>query len=393
MKKVFLVVVFLVFAIAAWLMVRWIHEDQSEEKAHSLRAETHLFVSYPSNITFRLSKAGNNLDEISEAGFQGNEIWLQPGNYYLEAAFGSQKAFYPSPMRGYQSGPDANGSFLITVREPGDSRPPRLVDSLSDFVLIPGGTFLFGDRLNPREQHYVWLTNYFIGRFELTNGEFHEFQAAADGYANDANWTEAGRAWKSVNKSQTSARLTPKHSDYKRFGRPDHPVTWINWFEANAYCRWLTTRLGGTRWLFSLPTEAEWEKGARGPDNFDYGLGMTIGDVETPRYNWKKNPDAPVTVVGNDESEKLFRPNRYGLYHASGNVTEWTQSVNRQYNRVQPYRDDERNHDDATGLRVARGGSWYSASTANLYIPYRDAFQPEHSSQDIGVRVVARRLP
>jgi formylglycine-generating enzyme required for sulfatase activity len=142
-----------------------------------------------------------------------------------------------------------------------------------------------------------------------------------------------------------------------------------------------------------LPTEAEWEKGARGPDNFDYGLGMTIGDVETPRYNWKKNPDAPVTVVGNDESEKLFRPNRYGLYHASGNVTEWTQSVNRQYNRVQPYRDDERNHDDATGLRVARGGSWYSASTANLYIPYRDAFQPEHSSQDIGVRVVARRLP
>ncbi|HLF19559.1 MAG TPA: SUMF1/EgtB/PvdO family nonheme iron enzyme [Bacteroidota bacterium] len=393
MNRVLLVVVLLVLASVIWLVVRWNNEDQGEEKAHSLRAETQLFISYPSNLALRLFKAGNNLDEISEAGFLGNEIWLQPGNYYLEAAFGSQKVFYAAPMRGYQSGPDANGSFLITVRESGDSRPPRLVDSLSDFVLIPGGTFLLGDRLNPREQHYVWLTSYFIGRFELTNGEFREFLAAVDGYANDANWTEAGWAWKSINKSQTTATLNMKHPDYRRFGRTDQPVTWINWFEANAYCRWLTTRLGRKKWLFSLPNEAEWEKAARGPDNFDYGLGMTIGDVETPRYNWKKNPDATVTVEGNNESASQFRPNRYGLYHVSGNVTEWTQSINRQYSSVQPYRDDERNHDDVAGLRVARGGSWYSASTANLYIPYRDAFQPEHSTQEVGFRVVAKMLP
>lgn len=170
-------------------------------------------------------------------------------------------------------------------------------------------------------------------------------------------------------------------------------MTWINWFEANAFCRWLTRTVAGKQWLFSLPTEAEWEKAARGPDNFDYGLGMTIGDDETSWYNWKKNPEAAVTVLGIKESANQFRPNRYGLYHASGNVTEWTQSVNRQFSSIQPYRDDERNHDDVAGLRVARGGSWYSASTANLLIPYRDAFQPEHSSQDIGVRLVARRLP
>jgi hypothetical protein len=55
--------------------------------------------------------------------------------------------------------------------------------------------------------------------------------------------------------------------------------------------------------------------------------------------------------------------------------------------------DDDRNHDDTAGLRVARGGSWYSASIAILYIPYRDAFQPEHSTQDIGFRIAAKLLP
>jgi formylglycine-generating enzyme required for sulfatase activity len=109
--------------------------------------------------------------------------------------------------------------------------------------------------------------------------------------------------------------------------------------------------------------------------------------------NWKKNPDAAVRVVGVNDSQAAFKPNRYGLYHMSGNVVEWTQSLFRPFNREHPYTDDDRNHDDVVGLRVARGGSWYSASTALLYLRYRDAFQSEHSSQDIGFRIVARRLP
>ncbi|MCI0690908.1 formylglycine-generating enzyme family protein [candidate division KSB1 bacterium] len=110
-------------------------------------------------------------------------------------------------------------------------------------------------------------------------------------------------------------------------------------------------------------------------------------------YFWKKNPDAVVTVVGIQDSYSAYRPNRSGLYHVTGNVVEWTQSINRAYNRERPYVDDDRNHDDTAGLRVARGGSWYSASIAILYIPYRDAFQPEHSTQDIGFRIVAKLLP
>jgi formylglycine-generating enzyme required for sulfatase activity len=89
----------------------------------------------------------------------------------------------------------------------------------------------------------------------------------------------------------------------------------------------------------------------------------------------------------------FFRPNRYGLYHMTGNVAEWMQGMFVPSNQTRPYRDDERNHDDTPGLRVARGGSWYGAATSYLSIPYRDAFQPEHNSQESGFRVVVRHLP
>lgn len=57
----------------------------------------------------------------------------------------------------------------------------------------------------------------------------------------------------------------------------------VNWFEANAFCHWLTQKLGGGRWIFGLASEAEWEKAARGPDNFDYGLGMNISNDQVER--------------------------------------------------------------------------------------------------------------
>ena len=161
----------------------------------------------------------------------------------------------------------------------------------------------------------------------------------------------------------------------------------VTWHEANAYCRWLTRRLGGGRWLFRMPTEAEWEKAARGPDAFDYGLGMELSEPQALLYNWRKNPGAAVTLVGPGEAG--FRPNRYGVLHASGNAREWTQSVFRRYSAESPYRDDDRNADDADGMRVTRGGSWYSASAVRLRLAYREEFQPELSSDDLGFRVAA----
>jgi formylglycine-generating enzyme required for sulfatase activity len=163
----------------------------------------------------------------------------------------------------------------------------------------------------------------------------------------------------------------------------------VTWYEASAYGRWLTRRYGGGRWLFRMATEAEWEKAARGPDGFDYGLGMELSEPQAELYNWRKNPGASVTLVPLEPAEAGFRPNRFGLYHASGNAREWTQSVFRPYKRDQPYRDDDRNADETPGQRVTRGGSWYSASAVRLQLAYREEFQPELSSDDLGFRIAA----
>jgi formylglycine-generating enzyme required for sulfatase activity len=116
-----------------------------------------------------------------------------------------------------------------------------------------------------------------------------------------------------------------------------------------------------------------------------------ISDAQSRLYNWQKNPDASVTVVSAMFPD--FQPNRYGIYHMSGNVSEWTQSEFLAFNRNHPYDEYSRNHDDSTDQRVVRGGSWYCASIALLSLPYRDAFQPETSTNERGFRLVARHLP
>jgi len=387
------IVIVLVAGALFWL---WSQRREEEDAEHHKLGETELVVANLSKTDLVLYKAGKYLRDTLRVTMTGDRIWLAPGRYFVRGVGGGKTVDYPVPITGYRCGPDEGGAFAVTVRPVPREFPPRLPVSGGEepaFAYIPGGNFLFGDRLNPREPHHVWVTGFFIGRFEVSNGEFREFLRAIDGYNEENNWTEEGRSWKGTTASICSALLTMENKDYPRSGAPDLPLTWVTWYEANAYCKWLTKKYGHTSWLFSLPTEAEWEKAARGPDNLDYALSMTVSDLEVKLYNWRKNPDAPLTVVGSAMTPSLYAPNRYGLYHMTGNVLEWSQSTDRPFNREHPYADDDRNADNASGLRVARGGSWYSASIAYLYIPYRDSFQPEHSTQDIGFRVVAHPLP
>jgi len=78
-----------------------------------------------------------------------------------------------------------------------------------------------------------------------------------------------------------------------------------------------------------------------------------------------------------------------GPYHASGNAREWTRSAFRRVNATHPWRDDERDDEEAEGFRVTRGGSWYSASAVRLQLAYREEFQPELASDDLGFRIAA----
>ena len=395
MKKFYAAATGLIISIGTVITLMVYRSNAREEQLHYEREETQFFLTNLPGANVRLFKAGSSLE--AAAGFaelKPEGVWLPRGNYFLQVEEAGKKTFYPVPIISYRGGPDKDGAVTVTIRPWQSQSPPRLRPNLPEFAFIPSGHFLFGDHLRPSEPHYVWLTAYFMSVFEVTNEEFKEFIDDPDGYRNDVNWTEAGKKWRATHVSHATTLLTRADADFKRFGQSDQPVVQVTWFEANAFCHWLTQKIGGGRWIYGLPSEAEWEKAARGPDNFDYGLGMNISDEQVMLYNWKKNPTAEVTVVGLAETERTYRRNRYGLYHMTGNVAEWTQSVYRMYNRQRPYvDDDDRNHDEVPGERVLRGGSWYTASIAVLYIPYRENFRPDIETPYLGFRIVARPIP
>ena len=356
---------------------------------HSARGEIQLRIVNPAGASVSLRRAGATLEDAQPVPFEGDASWLPPGRYFVEAELAGERQLFPVTSGPEADPPDGGDAWPVTVRRVASERPARLDDRAPGFVFVPGGSFTMGDRHNPGHPHAVWVPSFHLAAFEVTNREFRAFLADPRGYGDRSSWTDAGWAWRSHGLSEATARLVPSHPRYARFGRDDLPVVLVNWYEANAYCRWLTRRLGDGRWLYRMPTEAEWEKAARGPDGFDYGIGMELSEREAGLYNWRKNPGAATTLVGLEATAHDYRPNRYGVFHASGNAREWTQSLFRPYNAKNPYREDARNVDALPGMRVTRGGSWYSASAVRLQLAYREEFQPELSSDDLGFRVAA----
>lgn len=377
---------------AAVLATAWMGGERLADNQRAGRGERRLTLS-PPDAEVALYRAGDTLADAQPLPPPGRRTWLEEGDYFAEVRQGPWRLLYPLSVRASRDGPDEGGTFQVTVRPIAAERPPQLAGDEPPYALVPAGPFEMGDRTTPLGPHYVFVSTYFLRVFEVTNAEFRRFLAAPDGYDDRLNWTDAGWRWRSQGTSQVTARLAPSDAEYLRFGADDLPVLLVTWFGANAYCRWLTRRLGDGRWLFRLPTEAEWEKAARGPDSFEYGLGRSLSEPEAPLYNWSKNPGAETTLVGYAATLESYQANRYGLYHMSGNAAEWTQSVHRPYGRQQPYREDDRNLDTAQGLRATRGGSWYSATTSRLLAGYGEEFQPELSSNDLGFRVAALPLP
>jgi formylglycine-generating enzyme required for sulfatase activity len=381
------------FLLAGWLAgagVRtWLRDERErrERTAHLAGGQTPLRIVNPANAGLVLYRAGKTLEEAQPITPVAEERWLEPGRYFVEATLAGHRLLYPVEAAESRSGPEPDGSWTVTVRRLSFETPPRLDGDAAGFRLVPAGYALLGERGNPRQAHAVWVASFHVAAFEVTNGQFRRFLADPGGYDEPGNWSADGWDWRSRGVSRSTALLPPADPRYERFGRDELPVMLVTWYEASAYGRWLTRRHGGGRWLFRMPTEAEWEKAARGPDGFDYGLGMELSEPQAKLYNWRKNPEATTTLVA--LADHGFRPNRFGLYHASGNAREWTQSVFRPYNEEHPYRDDDRNSDEARGQRVTRGGSWYSASAVRLQLAYREEFQPELSSDDLGFRIVA----
>lgn len=168
-------------------------------------------------------------------------------------------------------------------------------------------------------------------------------------------------------------------------GEPDadrlqHPVTLVRWDDAAAYCAWLSAE---TSRNIRLPSEAQWEKAAR-------------GGINGQRYPWGDRMGANMANFLTDRSLKAlhgttpcgsYPPNPYGLYDMAGNVWEWvTDWYDPRYYGVSPYKNPS--GPPAGQLRVLRGGSWLVTDTVMLACSHRHKVPPDTYSYGIGFRVV-----
>lgn len=212
---------------------------------------------------------------------------------------------------------------------------------------IPSGTLLVGRKsqqdldASQKEdpQYKVTLDAYRISRYPITYAQYATF-VNDSGYSNREFWTASGWSHKGNN-------LKPKECwDDPKWNINNHPVVGVTWYEAFAFCRWLTTKLG---YEIRLPTESEWEWAARGDEALIYPYG-TDGDANKGNYR--------ETGIGRTSAVGLFPdgecPN--GLADMSGNVCEWCGTkLSTSYTEGE---DNNPNDTDGVESRRLRGGSW-----------------------------------
>ena len=203
-----------------------------------------------------------------------------------------------------------------------------------EFVRVPAGKFLMGsdpgkDKQTSDDetpQHTVVLDEYRIGKYPVTNRQYQVFVQAA-GYRSPGHWS---------------------NGEFPS-GNADHPVTYVSWEDASAFCKWAST-LNQTE--VRLPTEAEWEKAARGPDGRIYPWGDKIPDKKSCNFN---NNIGDTSPVGNYSPQG---DGPYGCADLAGNVWEWVADwYDEGYYKKSPANNP--GGPDSGSYRVMRGGSWF----------------------------------
>lgn len=249
-------------------------------------------------------------------------------------------------------------------------------------VLVPVGEFLMGSRDDDRQaekiekpQHRLYLPAYYIDKTPVTNVEFGRFMVAG-GYANSVYWVEAIAAQRWIDGQfiyRSEKYIQPRYWEDKKWNQPEQPVVGVSWYEALAYARWAGKR---------LPTEAEWEKAARGSDGLLYPWGNTW---ESGRANTKEASHGQTTPVA-QYAGKGDSP--YGALDMVGNVWEWCST---RWGYDYPYTPDDGREELGGGdnmVRVLRGGSWASKQeSARCAARLRD--DPWYGSRDWGFRCCA----
>ena len=340
--------------------------------------------------------------------FGGNKDWyeretqqhtLSLPDYYIArypVTVAQFKAFVDES--GYK--PDNENSLrgIDVLAKLGDPRTGVTTDFV--FCEIPAGKFLMGsnkkddkhayDDEEPQFEYNI-KHNYFVSRYPVTNAQFDLFVNDPQGYANERWYTDAGREWRNKVKQDRP----PKQGG--AFDLPNHPVVNVTWYEAVAFTRWLTNKLREekaglnvwendkirevsvdfTRCEVRLPSEAEWEKAARGEKGLRYPWG---NDFNQEKVNSNM-------IIGSTSAVGCFPAGQspYGLLDMSGNVYEWCAT---QWTKgYKDYNKNENNNLEGDDLRVLRGGAFYD-NERYVRCAYRGNFDPSGRTHDFGFRVV-----
>jgi formylglycine-generating enzyme required for sulfatase activity len=276
-------------------------------------------------------------------------------------------------------------------------------EGYGNYLLIPAGTFTMGDNYdegNPREKpvHTVYLDTYYIGEYEVTNESYKRF-IDDEGYENEEYWSIGGFG-------SVSEPLHWNDATYNGggiLGNEKFPVVGVSWFEAAAYCSWLSAKTGS---VYRLPMEAEWEKAARGGDYLDGDENSQVPNpIPQRRYPWVNEIDGSyanyldsgdpydngLTPVGyydgSVQADFATHDNAspYGAYDMAGNVCEW----------IKDYYQDGYDAGTVTNPQgpkwgngyVIRGGA-FLYETFKLRSAYRGAYYPSFRGAYIGIRCV-----
>ena len=273
----------------------------------------------------------------------------------------------------------------ITLREEG------LPDI--EWCNVPAGTFTMGSdpekdheaNKGEQPQHTVQVSAFWISRYPVTNAQYQSF-VDHGGYTDQWRecWSQEGWTWKE------ERQITEPERYGGEFDLPNHPVVGVSWYETSAFCQWLTLRFREAGELsesqeIRLPTEAEWEKAARGEDGRIYSWGNEI----SPDFANYRDTGLGVTSTGG-----CFPRGKspYGCEEMAGNVWEWCLDkceLDDDFNIVtDTYKDGLVDPVSMSGsYRVLRGGFWYTDARF-VRAAFRSWHAPDGRRGGVGFRLV-----
>ena len=250
----------------------------------------------------------------------------------------------------------------------------KLASSNHNMVLIPAGEFQMGSNSGDSDEeplHTVYLNAFYIDKYEVTNVQFKRFVDENPQWQKD----------KISSQHHDGYYLADWIGNYYPSGKGNHPVVYVSWYAAMAYAKWTKKR---------LPTEAEWEKAARGGlVSKKYPWGDTIGPTNA---NYFDGTGKEITPVGS------YQANGYGLFDMAGNVREWCLDAYDENFFVSSPRENPlagaKNVNEITtnfisqkDNRVLRGGSWLNSAQL-LRISNRHWRAPTATNPNEGFRCV-----